>query len=246
MTDLFSVKDKVALVTGGARGIGLMIARGYVGAGATVYISSRKKDVCDQVAAELSRDGTCIVAPGRLSAREAGATALAKALAAREPALARPGEQRRRQLGRAAGRVSRLRLGQGARAEREGDLPPDARLPAAAQKAARPGDPARVINIGSIDGLQVPLLETYAYSPSKAAVHHLTRVARAAPRARHITVNAVAPGPVREQDDARDARALPRRDRAARARSAGSASPRTWRAWRSTSRRARARTSPAR
>src|SRR5207249_2697654 len=63
------------------------------------------------------------------------------------------------------------------------------------ERGARPGDPARVINIGSIDGLQVPSLETYAYSSSKAAVHHLTRVLahRLAPQ--NITVNAIAPGP---------------------------------------------------
>jgi NAD(P)-dependent dehydrogenase (short-subunit alcohol dehydrogenase family) len=62
------------------------------------------------------------------------------------------------------------------------------------EKASKPGDPARVINIGSIDGLQAPVLETYAYSSSKAAVHHMTRVLahRFAPK---ITVNAVAPGP---------------------------------------------------
>src|SRR5262245_57419544 len=86
MTDLFSIKDKVALVTGGSRGIGLMIAQGYVRAGARVYISSRKKDVCDRVAAELSREGTCVSLPADLGT-EAGAVALAKALAEREPAL---------------------------------------------------------------------------------------------------------------------------------------------------------------
>ena len=63
------------------------------------------------------------------------------------------------------------------------------------ERAARPGDPARIINVGSIDGLHVPVLETYAYSASKAAVHHLTRVLarRLAPHG--VTMNAVAPGP---------------------------------------------------
>ena len=64
--DLFSIHGKVALVTGGSRGIGLMIARGFVENGATVYISSRKPDVCDRVAAELSQHGTCVSLPADL------------------------------------------------------------------------------------------------------------------------------------------------------------------------------------
>ena len=69
MSDLFSIAGKTALVTGGSRGIGLMIARGYVEAGATVYISSRKTDVCDEVAAELSKIGTCVSLPADLADR---------------------------------------------------------------------------------------------------------------------------------------------------------------------------------
>jgi len=193
MSDLFSVRDKVALVTGGSRGIGLMIAQGLVRAGARVYISSRKKDVCDRVAADLAREGTCVSLPADLGT-EAGARGLAAAMAEREPIL--------------HVLVNNAGANWGAPLTEFPDSGWDkvlalnlkaifhltvAMLPQL-QKAARPGDPARVINIGSIDGLRVPLLETYSYSASKAAVHHLTRVLarRLAP---DVTVNAVAPGP---------------------------------------------------
>ena len=81
------------------------------------------------------------------------------------------------------------------------------------EAAATADDPARIINIGSIDAIQVPMLETYAYSSSKAAVHQLTRhLARQLGR-KHITVNAIAPGTVRVEDDGRDAARLRRLDR---------------------------------
>ncbi len=193
MQDLFSVAGKVALVTGGSRGIGLMIARGYVEAGAKVYISSRKAEVCEQVARELSARGTCVALPADCST-EAGCRGLAEALAAREPA--------RHVLVNNAGANWGAPLAEYPDAAWDKVLALNVKavfhltracLPLL-EAAARPGDPARVINIGSIDGLQAPVLETYAYSSSKAAVHHLTRVLahRLAPR---ITVNAVAPGP---------------------------------------------------
>jgi NAD(P)-dependent dehydrogenase (short-subunit alcohol dehydrogenase family) len=193
MQELFSVAGKVALVTGGSRGIGLMIARGYVEAGAKVYISSRKAEVCEQVARELSARGTCVALPADCST-EAGCRGLAEALAAREPALhvlvnnagANWGAPLAEYPDAAWDKVLALNVKAVFHLTR-------ACLPLL-EAAARPGDPARVINIGSIDGLQAPVLETYAYSSSKAAVHHLTRVLahRLAPR---ITVNAVAPGP---------------------------------------------------
>lgn len=194
MKNLFSIEGKVALVTGGSRGIGLMIARGYVEAGAKVYISSRKKDVCDQVAAELSQQGTCIPLPASLGT-EAGVRDLAAQLAERESELhilvnnagANWGAPLNEYPDEAWDKVLALNVKSVFSLTR-------ACLPML-EKAARPGDPARVINIGSIDGLQAPSLETYAYSASKAGVHHLTRVLAKRLAKQGITVNAVAPGP---------------------------------------------------
>ena len=194
MKDLFSIEGKTAVVTGGSQGIGLMVARGYVEAGAKVYISSRKKDVCDQVAAELSARGTCISVPANLST-EAGAKALAQEIARREPALhilvnnagANWGAPLAEYPDSAWDKLLALNLKAPFFLTRE--------LLGLLEKGARPGDPARVINVGSIDGLQVPRLETYAYSASKAAVHHMTRVLARALAPQGITVNAVAPGP---------------------------------------------------
>jgi NAD(P)-dependent dehydrogenase (short-subunit alcohol dehydrogenase family) len=193
VTDLFSVRGKVALVTGGSRGIGLMIARGFVEHGAKVYISSRKKDVGDRVAAELSAAGTCVSLAADLST-EAEAKRLAAEVAEREPALhilvnnagANWGAPLAEYPDAAWDKVLALNVKAAFHLTR-------ALLPQL-EHAATPGDPARVINTGSIDGIIVPLLETYAYSASKAAIHHLTRVLarRLAPK---ITVNAIAPGP---------------------------------------------------
>jgi NAD(P)-dependent dehydrogenase (short-subunit alcohol dehydrogenase family) len=192
--DLFSIEGKVAVVTGGSRGIGLMIARGFVEAGAKVYISSRKREVCDQVANELARLGQCFSAPSDLGT-EAGAQQLAAQVAQREAAVhilvnnagANWGAPLAEYPDAAWDKVLALNL--------KGPFFLTRALLPLLEKGAAPGDPARVINIGSIDGLQVPVLETYAYSASKAGVHHLTRALarRLAPHG--ITVNAVAPGP---------------------------------------------------
>ena len=194
MTGLFAVEGKRVLVTGGSRGIGLMIARGFVEAGAKVYISSRKAEVCDAVAAELSQVGTCVSLPADL-ASEAGVQHLVTQITAREPALevlvnnagANWGAPLADYPGSAWDKVLNLNV-------KSIFLLTRSLVPQLAA-AATPGDPARVINIGSIDGIRVPLLDTYAYSASKAAVHHMTHVLARALAPQGITVNAVAPGP---------------------------------------------------
>jgi NAD(P)-dependent dehydrogenase (short-subunit alcohol dehydrogenase family) len=200
MSDLFSIAGKTALVTGGSRGIGLMIARGFVEAGAKVYISSRKADVCESVADELSAVGECVAIPANLSSEEE-CRRLAEAIAERESAL--------HVLVNNAGATWGTELADYDEAAWERVLALNVKgvahltrflvplLEAAATGEGPRGtfdDPARVINIGSIDGITVPMLETYAYSASKAAVHQLTRhlAYRLAPR---VTVNAIAPGP---------------------------------------------------
>jgi NAD(P)-dependent dehydrogenase (short-subunit alcohol dehydrogenase family) len=193
LKDLFSVEGKIAVVTGGSRGIGEMIARGFVEAGAKVYISARKQDACDAVAAELSRMGPCIAIAADLGS-EAGAKHLAAEIAKRESSLhvlvnnagANWGAPYEEFPDSAWDKVLAVNV--------KGVFHLTRALTPLLEKGAKPGDPARVINIGSIDGIRVPPLDTYAYSASKAAVHHLTRVLarRLAP---NITVNAVAPGP---------------------------------------------------
>jgi NAD(P)-dependent dehydrogenase (short-subunit alcohol dehydrogenase family) len=192
--DLFSIRGKVALVTGGARGIGLMIARGYVEAGARVYVASRKAEVCREVAAELSKLGTCHALSADLST-EAQANRLAAELGAREPELhilvnnagANWGAPLQEYPDAAWDKVLALNLKAVFHLTRA--------LRSRLEAAATAADPARVINVGSIDGLRVPETETYAYSASKAAVHQLTRVLAKQLAPAHITVNAIAPGP---------------------------------------------------
>jgi NAD(P)-dependent dehydrogenase (short-subunit alcohol dehydrogenase family) len=193
ITDLFSVEGRTVLVTGGSRGIGRMIASGFVEAGAKVYISSRKADACAEVAAELSQVGTCLALPADLSTEE-GCRRLAGALA--------EVEERLDVLVNNAGATWGAPLEEFDEAAWDRVLDLNVKGVFHLTKFALPllraagtvDSPARVINIGSIDGIQVPVLETYSYSASKAAVHQLTRhLARQL--APEITVNAIAPGP---------------------------------------------------
>jgi NAD(P)-dependent dehydrogenase (short-subunit alcohol dehydrogenase family) len=191
---LFGVAGKTAVVTGGSRGIGAMIASGLVHAGCRVYITARKAEACDAQAAALSAYGECISMPANLATHE-GVEQFAALLAEREDKL--------HILVNNAGATWGAPLT---------EYPPEAfdkvwninvkapfdltvRCLPLLRAAASPDDPARVINVGSIDGLTTSNVQHYAYSSSKAGVHMLTQsLARElAPEA--ITVNALAPGP---------------------------------------------------
>lgn len=193
-TDLFSVSGKTAVVTGGSRGIGLMIARGLLEGGAEVVISSRKADQLQAAADELAPLGPITAIPADLSTRE-GVDTLAAGVRERFDHLdilvnnagATWGAPIEEFPDSAWDKVLDINV--------KGVHQLTVALLALLREAAGAEDPARVINIGSVDGLRVPLLESYSYSASKAAVHMLTRHLAKRLAGEHITVNAIAPGP---------------------------------------------------
>jgi NAD(P)-dependent dehydrogenase (short-subunit alcohol dehydrogenase family) len=192
--ELFDLGGKVAVVTGGTRGIGLMMARGLLQAGARVYVSSRKKEAGNAAVQELSAVGTVTSLPADLS-REEECLRLAAEVGQREDELhilvnnagATWGEPMATFPSSAWDKVLDLNL-------KAPFFLTRAFLPLLEEGASQ-DDPARVVNVGSIDGLHVPPMHTYSYSASKAGLHHLTRVLARELGPRHITVNAVAPGP---------------------------------------------------
>lgn len=191
--DLFDIAGKTAVVTGGGSGIGTMIARGFVEAGVRVIIASRKEASLKEVADELSQIGECSYLVADLS-NEEGCRALGAAVAERWDSLdilvnnagANWGAPLAEQDHASWDRVLSVNV--------EGVFHTTKFLLPLLRAAGTAEEPARVINIGSVDGIQVPGFETYAYSSSKAAVHQLTRHL-AKHLAPEITVNAIAPGP---------------------------------------------------
>ncbi|WP_157218536.1 SDR family oxidoreductase [Flavisphingomonas formosensis] len=188
---LFSLEGRVALVTGGSRGIGRMIAEGFIAQGARVYISSRKADACAETAAALG--ASCIALPMDISTVE-GCRLLASQFGEQEPAL----DILVNNAGFAWGQPFDTFPEKGW--DRVMDLNVKSpffltqALHGALRNAAKPDRPAKVINIGSIDGLQLNLWETYSYHASKAAIHHLTRRLAALMIRDGINVTAIAPG----------------------------------------------------
>jgi NAD(P)-dependent dehydrogenase (short-subunit alcohol dehydrogenase family) len=191
---LFEVAGKVAVVTGGSRGIGAMIAAGLVSAGCRVYISARKADACDAKAAELAAFGECVSVPLDLAA-PGGVGDLVAEVSRHEDRLhilvnnagATWGAPLEEYPLAAFDKVWNINV-KALFALTVACLP-------LLRAAASADDPARVINIGSVDGLGVPAMESYAYSTTKAGVHMLTRHLASRLAAESITVNAIAPGP---------------------------------------------------
>ena len=194
MRDLFDVTGRTVLVTGGGRGIGAMIARGFVENGASVYISSRDAATCEQLAEQLRADGRCVALPFDLGGLE-GIASLASALAEHGAKL----DVLINNAGAAWGapiedypevgwdKVVDLNL-------KSPFFLVQAMLPLL-RGAASVLAPARIINIASVNGIVPPALETYAYSASKAGCIMLTRHLAKRLAAEHILVNAIAPGP---------------------------------------------------
>jgi NAD(P)-dependent dehydrogenase (short-subunit alcohol dehydrogenase family) len=192
MKDVFSLEGRVALVTGGSRGIGRMIAEGFLHQGAKVYITARKAEACDEAAAALSAFGECVSLPADVSS-VTGARDLAERFAVRESRLDI--------LLHNAGAVWVAPFMEFTESGWDRAVDLNMKTPFfltqalhAQLVAAGKSRCAKVINIASIDGLSVNPLETYSYAASKAGLIHLTRRMALRLIADNIVVSCIAPG----------------------------------------------------
>jgi len=198
LKSLFGLSGKVAVVTGGSRGIGYMIAAGLVANGVKVYITARKAAQCDAAAAELSQaepgHGECISIPADMSTA-AGIASLVSAFSENENQLDI--------LVNNAGAAWGAPLGEFPEMGFDKVMDINVKAPFMLTQAFLPQlkagasdeDPARVVMIGSIDGIRVPLGDNYSYSASKAAIHMMTRHMASHLVGEHILLNSIAPGP---------------------------------------------------
>lgn len=194
MKNLFDISGKIAVVTGGSRGIGAMIAEGFMHAGVKVYICSRKADVCLETAERLSKIGECIGIPADLSTME-GVEAFAAEIKDREDKIDILVNNAGAAWGAPFDEFTEAAWDKVMDVNVKGVFFLTQKLHGLLKSAASHEDPARVINIASVDGQHVPDPETYSYSASKAAVIHMTRVLAKRLAPERINVTAIAPGP---------------------------------------------------
>ncbi len=195
-SDLFSIKGKVALVTGGSRGIGEMIAAGFLANGAKVYISARKAETCDATAKRLMEiyGGECISLPADLS-ELSGVESLAKRLSEREKHLDILVNNAGAAWGAPIDKFPEVGWDKVMDTNVKAVFFLTQKMMPLLRQAAKGASPARVITIGSIDSIKSAAFSTFSYGASKAAVHHLTRFLAAQFTGERILFNAIAPGP---------------------------------------------------
>ncbi len=194
--DLFSVQGKVVIVTGGSRGIGEMIAAGFLANGAKVYISSRKADACNATAERLQAEfgGECISIPADMSTLE-GIDGFCATFKSREDKLDVLINNAGVAWGAPLDEFPEVGWDKVMNTNVKGPFFLTQRLLPHLEAATSFEEPARVINVGSVDGIKTPIFNNFSYGPSKAAIHHLTRVLAAHLIKRNIIVNGIAPGP---------------------------------------------------